>query len=259
MFSSEDSKKSLFDRILMTGGSGRLGTELRQLLPGITSPPRSEMDITELSSVRAALNRYRPSVLVHAAAFTDVAAAEREPVACWRVNVGGTRNVARSAAEFGIFLVHISTDYVFDGNRGMYREQDTPGPVRNYYALSKLVAEEIVRVVPRHLIVRTSFRPKEWPYKIAFTDVHTSQDYVDVIAPEIALAICHCSEIPYDILHIASERKSAYELACRRRPDVEPGSKSDANVALPNDISLDISRWRRLREQWTVNQGRRTS
>ncbi len=147
--------------------------------------------------------------------------------------------------------MHISTDYVFYGDgardgRG-YCEDDPPGPVRNYYALSKLAAEEVARTLPGTLVVRTSFRPNVWPYPVAFTDVFTSQDYVDVIAPDIALAIRHLDDIPYDTLHIATERKSAFELARRRRPDVRPGTKREAGVELPDDITLDVSRWRALK------------
>jgi dTDP-4-dehydrorhamnose reductase len=131
----------------------------------------------------------------------------------------------------------------------MYKEEDPPGPVCNYYALSKLVAEEMVRLAPRHLIIRTSFRPRQWPYPVAFTDVYTSQDYVDVIAPDIALAITSYSTIPDAVLHIATERKSVYELARRRRADVRPGSKREARVTLPDDISLDTRRWQALKAQ----------
>jgi dTDP-4-dehydrorhamnose reductase len=134
----------------------------------------------------------------------------------------------------------------------MYTEADAIGPVRNYYALSKLVAEELVRLVPAHLVIRTSFRPREWPYPVAFYDVYTSQDYVDIIAPDIALAITRCHEIPYHTLHIATERKSVYDLARRRKPDVQRSSKSQASVALPEDISLDIARWQQLKAQWHV-------
>ncbi|GAG33297.1 unnamed protein product, partial [marine sediment metagenome] len=162
-----------------------------------------------------------------------------------------TANVVRAVSGRGIFLVYISTDYVFDGVGGGYKEDDPLGPVRNYYSLTKLVAEELSRLSPAHLIVRTSFRPREWPYPVAFTDVYTSQDYVDVIAPEIALAIRRCRDIPYDTLHIATERKSVYELARRRKGDVRPGSKAQADVEFPDDISLDTSRWQQLKRQWS--------
>jgi dTDP-4-dehydrorhamnose reductase len=237
-------------RMLLTGGTGRLGRELQALLSGVVAPARAELDVTRPETIEAALKRVEPEVLVHAAAYTDVAAAEQNRAACWRINVEGTRAVVRAAIDVGVFLVHISTDYVFEGTRGMYQEEDPPGPACNYYALSKLVAEELVRLAPRHLIIRTSFRPREWPYPVAFTDVYTGQDYVDVIAPEIALAIQRHREIPYSTLHIATERKSVYELARRRRPDVRPGSKREVSVALPDDISLDISRWQILKSTW---------
>lgn len=237
-------------RILMTGGSGKLGRELRGLLPGIVAPPRAELDITRPATVTAALERYRPEIVVHAAAYTDVAGAERDRELCWRTNVDGTRHVVRALLGSDVTLVYLSTDYVFEGTRGMYREDDTPGPVRHYYSLTKLVAESIVRLLPRHLSIRSSFRPRQWPYPVAFTDVYTSQDYIDIIAPEIALAIARCREIPFDTLHIATERKTSFELAQRRNPEVKAASKKEAPVEMPDDISLDISRWVQLKAQW---------
>ncbi|ADI15966.1 SDR family oxidoreductase [Truepera radiovictrix] len=234
-------------RILLTGGSGRLGRELQGLLD-LVAPPRSELDLTRPDTIAGALRRYRPEVVVHAAAYTDVRGAESDRRRCWETNVGGTRNLVRALLAAGHpRLVHISTDYVFYGDRGHYHEDDPPGPVRNHYALSKLVAEEVARLAPHHLVIRTSFRPREWPYETAFEDVYTSQDYVDVIAPELALVLKYLHDVPYDTLHIATERKSVFELARRRRPDVRPGRKAEAGVELPDDISLDTSRWRELR------------
>lgn len=237
--------------ILLTGGEGRLGSELRALLGGIIAPPEAQMDITRPEQIAAKLTEHRPTVLVHAAAYTDVAKAENDRAACWAVNVEGTANIVRAAIAGGIFLVHISTDYVFDGRTGNYKEDDPLGPVPNYYSLTKLVAEALVRLAERHLVIRTSFRPRQWPYPTAFTDVYTSQDYVDVIAPDIALAIRRCREIPHDTLHIATERKSIYELARRRKSDVAPASKQKAKVQFPDDISLDTSRWQQMKAQWS--------
>ena len=152
-----------------------------------------------------------------------------------------------ASGQQDLFLVYICTDYVFDGTRGNYKEEDPLGPVCNYYSLTKLVGEELVRLHRPHLVLRTSFRPREWPYPVAFTDVYNSQDYVDVIAPELALAITRCREVGFDTLHVATERKSVFELARRRRPDVKPGSKAQAKVRLPDDISMDVSRWREVK------------
>ena len=239
-------------RYLLTGGTGTLGTELQQLLDDLAAPPRSELDVTRPQSVMDALAEAQPEIVVHAAAYTDVAGAERERELCWRTNVAGTRAVVAACRAHGARLVHVSTDYVFPGDGyfaagGGYREDDPPGPVRNYYALSKLAAEEVARTLPDALILRTSFRPRAWPYPVAFEDVFTSQDYVDVVAPEIALAIGNLGAIPYDTLHIATERKSVLDLARRRRPDVRAGSKDEAGVDLPDDITLDLSRWLALK------------
>src|SRR5919202_137896 len=240
-------------RTLLTGGSGLLGTELRTELPAlgveVFAPARAELDVTRPETISEALERYEPDIVVHAAAYTDVAGAETEREACWSSNVEGTRNVVLALAGSGAKLVHVSTDYVFWGDAGGYAEEDTPGPVRNYYALSKLAAEEVARTRPGTLVIRTSFRPREWPYPVAFEDVYTSQDYVDVIAPEVALAVRYAYSIPYPVLHIATERKSVYELARRRSPDVQPGSRRDSKVSLPEDISLDVRLWQTLKEK----------
>ena len=247
--------------LLLTGGSGRLGSELRALLPDALAPGRAELDVTDPASVRAALERSRPATVVHAAAFTDVPAAERERATCWRVNVLGTRQVAAACAEIGAdggagagaVLVHVSTDYVFWGEsdparaaRGGYREDDPTGPVRNHYALSKLAAEDEARAAPRHLIVRTSFRPRAWPYATGFTDVRTSQAYVDEIAPDLALVARHAGEMidaGVRVLHVVGPPTTIFELARRRKPDVASASKTTAGVALPDDVVLNRELW----------------
>ncbi len=238
------------ERILFTGGGGRLGTAIRALLPGLITPDLPEFDLTRPDDVAATLDAQRPTLIVHAAAYTDVAGAERDQARCWRVNVDGTRHLVQAAAARDIPFIHISTDYVFAGTRGQYREDDPLGPTVNYYALTKLVAEALVRLAPRHLVIRTSFRPDHWPYPVAFTDVYTSQDYLHIIAPEIVLAMQHYDRIPFDTLHIATERKSVFELARRSRPDVQPGTKQSVSVVLPDDTSLDIARWRELKATW---------
>lgn len=235
-------------KLLLTGGSGRLGTELRYLMSNLVAPPSGEMNITELESVLAFVRQERPNVIVHAAAYTNVGRAETDRQTCWAVNVEGTRHVAKAANEVEAKLVHISTDYVFSGEQGNYHENDTPGSVVNYYALTKLVAEEAARAAARHLIIRTSFRPREFAYPVAFSDVYTSQDYVDVIAPQVALAVRHALDITDEVLHIAAERKSVFELAKRRKPDVREGMRASASVRLPGDVSLDSGRWHAIRE-----------
>ena len=237
--------------IFFTGGSGVLGQALIPLLAEVHAPPSSEVDITNEEQVFAAIGATRPSVIVHAAAFTDVTRAETERELAWHVNVAGTRNVARAAKHYDIPLVHISTDYVFSGREapvGGFRETDVPGPVLNYYSLTKLVAEEAARMHDDALVLRTSFRPNEWPYEQAFTDLITSQDYVDIIAPLVAEVILHLGRVPVHTLHVATEAKSVFELAQRRKPTVQPGTRAQAPVALPANVALNTSLFRTLRK-----------
>lgn len=241
---------AIMTKILLTGGSGRLGTELQSLIPGLIAPRSSEMNIVDAQQVTAVVERERPDLIVHAAAYTNVSGAEKERDQCWAINVGGTRHIAQSANLVGAKLIHISTDYVFSGETGNYRETDTPGPVVNFYSLSKLVAEEAARVAQRHLILRTSFRPREFEYPVAFSDVYTSQDYVDIIAPLLAQVITHGLKIDDEVLHVVTDRKSVYELARRRKPDVQEGRRASANVTLPGDVSMNTERFTALRSSW---------
>jgi len=254
---------------LITGGDGRLARELLPLLPDAVAPTRGDLDVTDAARVDAAVaalaSRARgadePAVVVHAAAFTDVVRAERERDECFAVNVLGTRHVAAACARHGALLVHVSTDYVFSGvadparaARGGYREDDPPGPARNHYAHTKLLAEGEARAAPAHLVLRTSFRPPAWPYATGFTDVRTSQAYVDELAPELAHAIALAPRLiarGVHTLHVAGEPTTVFDLARRRKPDVRPASKAEAGVDLPDDVVLDSSLWRRLRVQHT--------
>jgi len=252
--------------LLLTGATGRLGTELRALLPDALAPTRAELDVTDPASVAAALDRHRPTVVVHAAAYTDVLGAERDPETCWRVNVTGTRHVADACTAIGAVLVHASTDYVFWGDadperaaRGGYVETDPTGPVRNRYALSKLAAEDEARRAPRHLIVRTSFRPRAWPYPNAFTDVHTSQAYVDELAPDLALVARHAARLVdagVHVLHVVGPPTTVFELARRRSPQVAPATKAAAGVELPDDVVLNRDRWLAWRAELVGEEAR---
>ena len=117
-----------------------------------------DFDIVDAKRTAAVMSEVSPSLIVHAAAFTNVDACEEEKDEAFRVNTRGTESLARAAREAGCLLVYISTDYVFDGSKGSpYTEADTPGPI-NYYGLTKFYGEKHVRdLVPRHLVVRTSW------------------------------------------------------------------------------------------------------
>jgi dTDP-4-dehydrorhamnose reductase len=118
---------------------------------------RRDLDVTDGGAVADAIAGHAPEVVVHAAAWPAVDAAETDPDRAWAVNVGGTEAVARAAANVGALLVYPSTDYVFSGDATRpYREHDATKP-RSVYGRTKLEGEAAARTSPRHLIVRTSW------------------------------------------------------------------------------------------------------
>jgi dTDP-4-dehydrorhamnose reductase len=143
-------------RILLTGSSGLLGSAIAELaIRGSHElysaynqhQPRSgiplKLDLTDLSAIGRAVRKIRPDAIVHAAALTDVDRCERERDLALRVNYEATSALASAARESGAFLVYVSTDYVFNGERGLYSESDEPDPV-NFYGYTKLRGEESV-------------------------------------------------------------------------------------------------------------------
>jgi len=147
-------------KILLTGAGGQLGAALQARLMGgdLAAFSRGELDIADLAAVRAAVAAVAPDVVVNAAAYNQVDAAEEQTAAAFRGNAVGPRNLALAAAERGAAVLHVSTDYVFDG-RGTrpYHEFDTTGP-QSAYGRSKLAGEDAVRALnPRHFVVRTAW------------------------------------------------------------------------------------------------------
>ena len=148
-------------KILIAGASGQLGICLVHALRAHDLIPlgHSEFDITRLSHVHEVLARERPDLLINAAAFTDVDGAELVGRSdAYEVNARGPRNLAFEAADLGIPIVHVSTDYVFDGKqRRPYHEDDDTNPL-SIYGASKLAGERaVIRLNPKHYIVRTAW------------------------------------------------------------------------------------------------------
>ena len=234
--------------ILLTGGSGALGTEL-QKLEDFIAPSHKELDITSERSISDFFEEYSPNLIVHCAAYTDVSKAETEKKKCYDINVRGTANLAK----YGIPMVYISTEYVFDGEKGNYTEQDIPNP-RNFYALTKLLGEfEVKRT--QSLIIRTILKPKPFEHAAACTNQYTAGDYVDVIAKEIMITIDNFDFIfnysNHEILNIGTGRKSVFDLASQTR-EVIPITVETIGIRLPKDTSLDLTKWNKFKEHLCI-------
>jgi len=144
--------------ILVLGGSGQLASHLKGLLPHATFWGRDQFDLRNPSGLAAAIERAQPELVINSAAYTAVDKAEVEREAAWSVNAEAPAMAARAAASLDIPLVHVSTDYVFDGNKqGEYSVRDACNPL-GVYGNTKLAGEVAVRVLaPKSWILRTSW------------------------------------------------------------------------------------------------------
>jgi dTDP-4-dehydrorhamnose reductase len=148
--------------LLVLGAGGQLGQEMLELAKErgveVLGLDRAALDITDAGAVAQALEDARPGLILNAAAYTAVDRAERAPEAAWAVNAHGAEAVARGAASVGAPLVHISTDYVFDGSKhGPYVENDPIAPL-GVYGASKAEGEKRVRALAAsHVILRTAW------------------------------------------------------------------------------------------------------
>jgi dTDP-4-dehydrorhamnose reductase len=151
-------------RVLLTGAGGQVGRELAEIFTARAGAPgdllaldRTGLDVGVRDEVLAAVLAHRPDVIVNAAAYTAVDAAETDTDGAWRINALAVRHLAEAANRTGAHLVHLSTDYVFDGTKATpYVEWDTPQPA-SVYGASKLGGEREAASAASHTIVRTSW------------------------------------------------------------------------------------------------------
>lgn len=148
---------------MITGGKGQLGTDCTKVFSRaheVMSIDIDEADITKFSDVEGLIGKFKPNIIINCAAYTYVDKCETEKELAWKVNVKGTKNLALSLKKYGGHLIHISSDYVFDGEKKVpkpYVEADEPRPV-SYYGITKHESENMVRKISnRHLIIRTAW------------------------------------------------------------------------------------------------------
>ena len=154
-------------RYLITGSNGLLGQKLAASAPAdaeivqidlqegsVTAGafPYRRIDLGERAVVMALMKEFQPDWVVNAAAYTHVDGAEKERERCWRANVTAVENLTRACRRHHAKLVHVSTDYIFDGQNGPYSEEERPNPI-GYYGKSKLAGENVLRASDIHFAV----------------------------------------------------------------------------------------------------------
>ncbi|CAI1713339.1 dTDP-4-dehydrorhamnose reductase [Serratia entomophila] len=167
-------------KVLLTGSKGQLGSCFCDRLPAgwdVLATDSDSLDITDLARVKQVVADYRPDAIVNAAAYTAVDKAETESELAARINEQGPKNLAQAAAEAGCRLIHVSTDYVFDGQaKAPYREADVTNPL-GVYGKTKLDGEiAVAGVHPEAIIIRTAWVFSEYGNNFVKTMLRLAKD-----------------------------------------------------------------------------------
>ena len=266
-------------RILVTGRDGQVARCLADLSGGsheIVALGRPDLDLTDPATIAAAVATVRPDIVVNPAAYTAVDKAESEPDAAFAVNAAGAESVALAAAEAGVPIVHVSTDYVFAGDKdGRYVETDPVGPT-GVYGASKLEGEaRVLAANPRAVVLRTAwvYSPYGNNFLKTMLRVGKDRDVLRVVAdqhgtptyaPDIAagiLAVCERALADRDgawpgVYHMVAEGETTWAgfaeaifAASRERggpaAGVEPITTADypTPARRPKNSRLDTARF----------------
>ena len=268
-------------KILISGASGLLGSKIAELAeaeehqvfsgyftqePTFGQPVR--LDITTKKSVSKIVSDIKPDTIIHSAALTNVDECEKNKKLTEEINVIGTRSIAEAAKDNDAYLSYVSTDYVFDGSKGMYKEEDMTNPV-NFYGQSKLYGEKAIKEInENYLIARTSviYGIKPASGKINFAlwlieslkknqavQVLTDQFISPTLNTNLAKMVLEASERRLNgIYHMAgASRASRFEFVIKLaeifdldKSLIKKSCISDINwvAERPKDSSLDVSK-----------------
>lgn len=150
-------------RILVTGAAGQLGNELHNVLeqkmPGVTMyTDIKDLDLTDSDAVKKFIIDNEISHVVNCAAYTAVDKAEHEPALCAKINTDAVKNIAEVAADYGVKVIHVSTDYVFDGTaHAPYKESDKVNPISTYGTTKRKGEMVLLSMSPDAVIIRTAW------------------------------------------------------------------------------------------------------
>ena len=234
-------------RILISGGNGHFAKAFiaANKKHEIYAPTKIEMDIANKFDVEETVVEYGPDIFLHAAAFTrPMSRHEKDPVQSIRANIIGTSNVVVACIYTNVKLIYISTDYVYPGTTGNYKEDDPLLPF-NKYGWSKMGGECAVHIYDNSLILRICMNDKPFPHKKAIVDIKKSLIYIDEAA-----GITHKLLNEVGIINVGGRSRSIYDFAKVENPDVEEMYYEDVkDVGMAKDTTLNINKMKRLLEK----------
>lgn len=230
------------DKILVTGGYGRFGSILRKLVDKkkFFFPKKNQLDILNENKINKIFNKFKPSIVLHLAGLSrPMNIHERNIRKSIDLNIIGTSNIVKACEKKNIKLIFFSTNYVYPGIKGNYKESDPLLPV-NKYAWSKLGGEAAVHMYSNSLVLRVCMTEKPFVHKAAFTNVKTNFIYHEDVVP-ILLKVLKFK----GVLNIGGDSQSIYKFVKRDNKNIKKILLKNKNV-LPFNSSMNLSRLKKV-------------
>src|SRR3989338_6045523 len=241
-----------YKKILLTGGSGKLVSAIKnsRFFPNLLTPIRKELDITNEKIVKDYIGSHNLEGIIHTAALVDLATCERNPIDAITTNIVGTANLIRAvlAKNKNIRFLFISTDQLYDGIKGNFKETDLPN-TPNKYGWTKLGAECAVNILPNSCIIRTSFFIPEnviKNYDDSPDDMYSSKLEINELVKNISIVY---SSNMRGLINIGDARMSNYERFSKYKPSIKrikfkEVQKRISGTTILRDASLDSTQWK---------------
>ena len=231
-------------KIIMTGGSGRFAEVFKKLKNNykIYYPDKNILNIKKINSIKKYVQKVKPNYLIHCAALSrPMNLHDKNIDESITTNIIGTSNIVKVCNKEKIKLIYFSTNYVYPGTKGNYREDDPVLPI-NKYALSKFGGECAVQMYHNSLILRICMTEKPFIHKKAFNDVETNFTYHQDVAKNLLKLIDHNG-----IINVGGPKKIIYNFARETKKDVIPeSSKKIIGKQFPKKQTMNISKFLKI-------------
>ncbi len=227
-------------KIIITGGTGRFGQILKshKTKYQLFFPTKKQLDILNFKKSEKFLKKLKPNYIIHLAGLSrPMKIHDKQIEKSIDLNIIGTSNITKLCSKFNIKLVYFSTNYVYPGVKGNYKEQDPLLPVNNY-AWSKLGGESAVQLYKNSLILRVCMTEKPFVHKKAFTNVKTNFIYHEDVIPILFKLINQRG-----IINLGGKAQSVYNFAVKENNNVKKiFLKKKPNIGIPINSSMNLTK-----------------
>ena len=238
-------------KIVISGGDSRFAKELinQNTVHELIALSKTELDINDINSIDNAINLYNPDVFIHTAALSrPMSLHTTSPNTSIQLNIIGTSNCVLSCMKRNIKFVYISTDFVYPGTNGNYKETDPVFPI-NKYAWSKLGGECACMLYDNSLILRMAMFDKPFPHTKAFTDSFKSCIW-NSDAAKITLQLIESNV--NGIYNIGGETKSIYDFVIQENYTIFKESRNNISEFVPSDVSMNLEKLKTIINDSTI-------